>query len=564
MGKDDTLFASVLSLNILDDYVYNIIYKHIYSDDTINNKFVTNDLKLLIARYLIQALKEKIIDKPKNDTYKSKLLSENIDDLADTIATKREDGTYVIGSYVFKDAEDVVAKLRNKFAHSDYVLCRQADGLYINFDKIYEKVETDKIISFVCKLYTMSLNYKKAKTYNKSLVISAYGSSRHSLYTFNINNLNDLLDNYELLTINVESKQGDIPQRMYDLIDSFLNQVYKTAKYYRDTRNQELIDKCKRDISYNVDYINQKIEEEGLNCNFSIEYKRLSDEEKEVVKDIANKSMDLNNIEVRVKIEIGRIVERVLDEKGHTINTIGQSLALLHIIDMIEKTSNSDIRNILSSSIYGITKLRLDHDTLGIIQFLKIFSLSYLVENFDFDYSLFNLDNLKPSLLIDDTSRLDELNKELNGKRKNEEKLYSTLANKEIQLNNMEAARNISPEKIELVKTLINAAKVRIEENAAAISELSSRITNIELFNTNNSKYVYNYQIIERLRDSLAHGNVYIIPKGELMDAEVVFKDFDERGTQVFELEVPIKVLRETLNGIYTVLLDQTQKIRTK
>jgi hypothetical protein len=48
------------------------------------------------------------------------------------------------------------------------------------------------------------------------------------------------------------------------------------------------------------------------------------------------------------------------------------------------------------------------------------------------------------------------------------------------------------------------------------------------------------------------------------MDAEVVFKDFDERGTQVFELEVPIKVLRETLNGIYTVLLDQTQKIRTK
>ena len=114
MGKDDTLFASVLSLNILDDYVYNIIYKHIYSDDKINNKFITNDLKLLIARYLIQALKEKVIDKPKNDTYKSKLLSESIDDLADTIATKREDGTYVIGSYVFKDAEDVSANLKEQ------------------------------------------------------------------------------------------------------------------------------------------------------------------------------------------------------------------------------------------------------------------------------------------------------------------------------------------------------------------------------------------------------------------------------------------------------------------
>ena len=153
MERIETLYTSVGASNVLDMYMIDIIFKDSYKLNNLLQPQINKPLKISLLKYLILSMKEDIILKPKNDTYKNTLLFSEINSLVGPIAEIAEDGKVDVGGYVFEDANHLVAFIRNKFAHGDYVYSDDFDCVIFNFDGNYIPISTESLEEFALNLF---------------------------------------------------------------------------------------------------------------------------------------------------------------------------------------------------------------------------------------------------------------------------------------------------------------------------------------------------------------------------------------------------------------------------
>ena len=555
MDKIKTTTNFIYATDILRDYLFNIIDRLKYEDNRLLDKKVLASLKVLIMKFLIISLKEDVIEKPKNDTYKNRLVFYDVNNLADMIATKQEDNSYRIGSYSFKDAEEVIAKIRNKFAHSDFLLSEDSEKLLINFDGTYEAINIDSLAKFSALLFKSSRDYKKENQYRKTFPIcKPSGISKLAIY--NDSYLDDIIEQFEIMTTSLKSNEGNIDEKAYTGFDNYIKSIFNIAYYYRDDKPQVVYEKVRKEIFSNANWFNRMSSKNGWNCELKVEVIELSESEKNDLKSLINDNLDLVGMTVKqAEDEIARMVARTFDESYNCFNTYGQAASLLYVIDLIEKMNTTnvvDIFNRVMSYSPGLA-LRFDQDTLGIVEILRLLVFTYILENMNIDYSNIDLSVINPEVFFIDDIELRELYKSKEAVINSLEKNGNKLREKEIQLNNMESS--IVPlDKIELIKGIIADLRTNRDELDRRFDELTTKIEYVRKDRSENSVNFHNQKLIEAIRNSLSHGNVKIIPNGMLRDSIMTFEDYNENNELVFRLNISIdeidKILNTSINSL--------------
>ena len=103
--------------------------------------------KVSFITNIMMSVKEELVDKLEGLVYESKLFVNSMDKLVEFISEK-VDGGYKVSDYVFPDAITLVAVIRNKFAHGDYLIDFEHSRIIINYQENELIFNIDKITQF--------------------------------------------------------------------------------------------------------------------------------------------------------------------------------------------------------------------------------------------------------------------------------------------------------------------------------------------------------------------------------------------------------------------------------
>ena len=569
MEKVETLYTSINSVNKFDDYIRNVIFEDMEYTSDLLDPVINRSIKASLVKNMILSMKEDIILKPKNSTYTDNLLFSAIDSLASKIAVINEDGTINLAGHIFSDGNDLVAKIRNKFAHGDYIYSDDLSYIIFNFDGNNVPVSLDALINFAFDLFFKKIEYKKTNVFHKPIWVFS-GIKRIPKYVKALvsnEELKGMLDLYYEYDFELKATQGSIPKEAYYLLDTFKDKMNKVEHNYRDYPFDVIIKNVQKEVDDCVDYFNKKSQKENWNVTISYTTARLTDEQKYKVIDTLNKIKGGNVTALTVASELPRYASRTINVNNNKDIYNPQMAIALNLLELMELYKSSDIKEVGPALADRIkSPINIDQDIYGMIQVLRLLEFSYMFENFDVNYEKLPLNGVKPSVCVRADSELEEA------------------------IRNIEIANNRIKEQDKYIedtsKQLDNVMKKKMDEQkkAATLMNLGNRLIKMQedkkLFQTSydtyvdkanalfedrriNNKYYTNRYIVERLRDSISHGNVYIIPNGEIVNTIIRFEDiYDDK--LVFSLDIRLEELKRLLDECTNKLACQEVKIRNK
>ena len=207
-----------------------------------------------------------------------------------------------------------------------------------------------------------------------------------------------------------------------------------------------------------------------------------------------------------------------------------------------------------------------NQDFYSIAQIAKLLDICYMFESFKFDYSELPLDDLKPTIFHKDERALYNLFGQIERCETDIGKNYIELMkiNKSIKdIQHSYKSQNEKDRIIELLESKKQLFEARNEETIKEHEAKEKEAYDMMEYQEEHKKYLYNKTIIERLRDSISHGNVLIKPNGAIEDAIIQFQD-KYNGEVAFELEVSLKTLKFTLDECIKTICSDEKKIRSK
>lgn len=234
--------------------------------------------------------------------------------------------------------------------------------------------------------------------------------------------------------------------------------------------------------------------------------------------------------------------------ENNKLNLLIDNLHNLIILDTIKKTNSTNL-NIIGEKIYEeYGNIFISSNTLisSLIScFNALFSYGkdniYInnnkyckLDNNGLDYSkldltLFNIElcNIDKGYIIDLKTKVDSKYKDL---EKIEEKINKISENIN-KVNKLEVINKLK-------ETLLNIESRKIEVKEMYNNLLNEYKSANDYF-TNNIDYLTNERIIDGIRNSIAHGNYYIISKTDLNNSIIVFEDVYE-GKLTFKCSIKI------------------------
>ena len=568
MNKLETLYTSMNASIALDDFIYSVIFKNYYTSNEMINKEINNSLKLSLIKYMILSLKEEIILKPKGALYTNNLLFSAIDTLVSKVAEQKEDGTVDLNGKIFKDGNTLVAAIRNKIAHGDYTYSDDCEFILFNFDGQSIPVSVNDLSIFAMDMLSKRGEYKNTDEHQKSLSIIPKHKRKLLSGFISDGEMKTLLDSLVHYTFDLIAIDDYIPKEAYIYFDSIKESITKTAKYYRDSSIYELIKKTDECVASFVKYFNDKSINEGWNVELSYNKRVLTEEEKletiEVFKKIKGKNVKYND----TVGELPLYATRVINKEYNKIICVGKCAQLLGYLIVASENNESNIKDIgeYISSKANNAPIYVDQDSYTIAQIIKLIDLSYLFENYDIDYDLLPLDKIQPTIMNMEDNELEELYVRLDSceKKLGLNCIEIDSINKQIDgLSNKEMDALLKAQKLKLLTTKLEDV---LEKNANLIQihqETEDYAYELIQDRDDRKKYYYNKFIIERMRDSISHGNVYAIPNGDIGETTVRFEDKYEDKV-VFSVDIQLKDLKFMLDDCIKLLSESEDRIRRK
>lgn len=503
MNKKEMLIRFNHAFMAYKDFLYGYPNKELYSHGNI-------DILLCLFASLTFILNIEEL-KTKDESNTNYINPNLLDQILNTITTKKEDGYYIEEVFISSNPSEVIKIIRNKIAHGDFTIDIKNKKIIINYNDQIIKIDMDSFIAFVIfiieriDLYTNSLNYTRN---------NLYANSNNIKPIRNQNDINQFLSRIYFIEYQFQNMTP------YDkaIVEEVLKKIPAFIKSYEEISDHMIdIDAIQSFFAqYNI-FVNPQIKNIGSTIFSSTIKKFILENINEV------SSLDLTN-QISLISNWFYKLNRNQKPKENLIEGIHYNLRLLSelktkpSLDIQQSLAESQSSGLQSSLIEMI----ITNDLLGFYVHYH-YPLENLCkdkenisDNVYFDCSALNLEFLKPSIFIPPTgqktsfeqaaqgakNRLAEINRKLNSATIQQNNLMNKLEEPigERQRQNIQTA----------LRTIGEQIKILSEKQIQELVSLDILEKNIEEFTiTNKESYRYNRSIIEYIRNAIAHGNVY-------------------------------------------------------
>lgn len=516
--KRDCILKYYDSINTYSNYLIKYFNDENYSLESSKlNEIGIETLLSLISLNLIYK-KEDIIENQENLEYDSKLYDFVLDDYLAIIGVKNKD-EYKIGNFKSKHSSTIFAKIRNKLAHGDFYV--EDRKIYLNIEGEEYSVDIVIFSKFMGSLTRCYLNCNKENIYERNFIVDKATSSN---IPFEINNIESLLKLLTIKSYKITSYDNEvIPINIKNLLNNYIDNIK------RNLNNKEKVKILEDKLVKTFD---------ELGYNISIHNRKIKDIEK--FKKIALPLVDMDYSDKEKKYSFAEMIDNIVNlNYGKDLIWMGlyfnqqilENMLLYNEYDLKKIYNLGGISNICNLDELYIPSLLAKFNVLYAYPLDDIYKENnvYKIENErleELDFGLLNLGNIKPNYMNYELKIINELEKQINSLKK--------------QIDNFEKRKDdlkVSYTKVKdlNVKNKIQGLILNCETDLSQINikykNLIDRYLQVLHDVNKNEKYFYNRNIVEGIRNALAHGNVKIINSFEVLDINDIilnFKDYDE------------------------------------
>lgn len=536
-------------------FLQDIIYGTTENSNLILDKNYMNVAIMGFISNIFLIIKEGLIEKQDN-TFNSLILEDILEKNVNIIAKKTDDG-YKIDNYVFKNKETLVTEIRNKIAHGNFNFDLCHNRIILNIENNDIKININKLSAFVVASLNSYLKNYKTNEFSRKMVINNKVLSKRKKPMLTKSEIRGFIRKYRQKIITLKSKDSSIIPK--PIIEEFEQIITKYE--YEHTDEKELyknIINFEKKYGNNYEIINESkpfknIDYDTFPTYFLNSIKETTTYDEQV-------TMLLKELEINENIE------------NNKLNLLIDNLHNLIILDTIKKTNSTNL-DIVGKKVYEeYGNIFISSNTLIsslIACFNALFSYGKdniykndnkysTLNNNGLDYSkldltLFNIElcNIDKGYIIDLKTKVDAKYKDL---EKIEEKINKISENIN-KVNKLEVINKLK-------ETLLNIESKKIEVKEL-YNNLLNEYKNANDYFTNNIDYLTNERIIDGIRNSIAHGNYYIISNTDMNNSIIVFEDIYE-GKLTFKCSIKINDFIKFLSDNSPIICNFLNNHKTK
>ena len=538
MDKIDSMLdyysgAKAYSLFLLNQFVGNE-----YDGSYILDKKNYNAARVALISNILLGIKEEIVTKAPELKFETQIFADELAKSVSMIAAKTDSG-YVIDGYSFSDAATVVAMIRNKLAHGNFMFDLDHNRVILDFAGIGVKLNIDKLANFV--IYSLKNYFRrvKMKVCEKNFVMNEKIEKNRTKPLKNSKEVKRVISNFKKVEVTLKSKDGVIISKgLADMLDEVIEAYKNTNNLKVFTLFKDMV-KDKYDFDWDVRYVKFDDLDEFADSLFEV----LKDQEyTEAVNAIGDK-----------------ILKRVTE--GKKFSEIGASFndfILLEAAYDLQSTDKDKISNYIANkygNFFVASNEELAAASVSLFNTLFGYLHDDLLDNenaftsgdntgFDYstlDFSAFNVSYLKP-----DNGPIDSHKETYMGASKRLAAIQSKIQKNTESLNAVKLSGNTKAQAV--LSANLNNDKILEATMISDVASAKATYDDAVDYVTDNSLLVYNRGIINGIRNSIAHGKYTVIQSGSFDDVRILFEDIYE-GETTFKADISIA---DFLNFIYS------------
>lgn len=515
--------------NIIDYFDGNLAFALFISDflynEENNSHYICKKEHINAARVgcisnILLAIKEDLVEKKENVNYESKIFLDELENSVELLAAKTDKG-YLINDYVFKDAPTVVAFLRNKIAHGDFVLDLSHTRIIIKKEEKEIKLNINKLCAFIMHAITNYSRKMKKDEYTRSFFVTEKQEKYRIKPITNKEELKKFIKTYYEIRFDLKRLDGQNVER--NIANEFENVI---NKFKKDLDLRKLvIFKSKIKPRYYFNWQRIKIDNKKLD-------------------DAAESIMNITPTDVDYKLQVYSISHELIGwlnplyQKYNPILATSNNILILDAIYRLGTYKKKDILQYIANNFGNIYFNQDCMASTSISLFNSLFSYSFddiykntheftKENNTGLDYSLLNLEYMNVEKYTIETPKKNELMIIKIAKEKELQKLKEKCKELNISLENIKDKNNVKV--LDRLKELLYNVERCIDEKNNEIENINNKLFDVLEYIDDNKIYLKNKAIIEGIRNSIAHGNYRVELNKNMENSKIIFQDIYNR-----------------------------------
>ena len=509
----------------------------------LNEEFI-NGAKAISTLNTLLAIKEDVIENIGNLQFDSIINKSCLDKAVSMISKVTNDKKYIVDGMEFESSETLLSTIRNKFAHGDYEIYFSTKEFIINIESSSIRIKISKMTDMVVALLGNTLDQKK--TNKEEEYVSVYGKLDNNKPLENELEIYNAIKKTQVIKFSLTKNDNSIIEQY------ILNQFYLYIRSIRDN-------------GMDFHMINEmKLYFKKLDCDVNVSYERLNNK-----KDICCVLNSVKNTLLSGKYSLDDQLRMILIEvkrklynKDSILDAHLNNVILLDAIDKYHSTNIKTLVRNITEEYQTIFYLNQNSEGAALVNmFSSLFMIPFdkyykgKEDNKDFDFSQLNLDSI--NVLVDESNTVlfRTLKETLDSKSKSLDKIKMSI--NEVK-NNYD---NVLKKGNDLALSIISAKLDKLNEmKSILINEmylLKNDLYFRNRFYANNDLYIKNRNIIEGIRNSIAHGNVEVVRDNDKV--YLLFNDIYE-GKLTFSCQVEMNEFVKICDSSFELLMDYLEE----
>ena len=495
-----------------------------------------NCARLGFITNILLSIKEDLVGKVSYHNFEALVFTNELEKTVKYIAKKVSNG-YEIDNYVFNTIPNLVATLRDKLAHGNYVINAGGNDITIILDDkgTTINVKVDDLAKFVAEgMKSYLKKQKNPKEFVRTTVMFSKLQNDDKPIASK-SEVRCITKNAKRVTIKFKRKDGkDLTEKEMERLESYC------VKYDKDS-SKETIEKIEKLTSYTYD--------------FTYERKPITNINYDLIADVIMSCYKNVNLKWQLR-GITFLVEKMLDEK----NTLQEKMAsinnliLLKTINENKSVDMSYVSTKLNGKEISNSIRELSNAAITLFQTLFSYANDDIFKNdYEFeqtasnglDYGKLDLSNINVLVYPTDKSPVDiylEQKKKADKDYVNIQKVIAKVIenkNKAIQNNNQNAILNIN----KVLTSLKQDEQIKLQDKIKCDNEYNIAL----VYEQTNRAHLVNRSIINGIRNCIAHGKYRVVHGKTVNDATIVFEDIHNKKLTFKAVIAPV----DFINMIY-------------
>lgn len=523
-----------------------------YNDSEVKNYILGKKhligAKVAVISNIMLGIKEDLVENKGDRIYESKIFLKALENSVENLATKVNNG-YKIGNYIFPDAETLVAIVRNKLAHGNYIIDFDYGRVIINHQGTDIILSLYKLSIFIVSAFAAMIKDEKTTKYERDMVyFERKDVATRERGVKDITEIKQIIRGYNYLYFAIESLDGTpVGKDCILLLESLLKYVkfhlqdYKKSSFYKEV----------------CEYLSKR------NCRLICDYRKLTNNKdiNDIINLIGDEMLHLPSFDFQHQVEsIGYEVHRKFNPKFNSFNPLGANIKHLLLLNAIDKKNSVDVSilGMFMSDILDNHDAHFYYDEYGMVLISMFNSLfmypmddiytipgEYTLDRSDgLDFSLLDLSMVNPTVINIDTSPLENAKARLDSLTSKRDEVDAKIKQQQINLSKVQGRPDVESRIKTAINDLNNSLTILLSE--CVVAEATYNAIKDD-FDTNDD-YFRNKVIIEGIRNSIAHGHYEFISDGEFNNTIIVFNDIYE-GKLTFQLKIKFSDFEALINN---------------